>query len=246
MTPARVRVTVHPAISTSDMTRDDARNLAERVREIVASGLASVTLEVSPDVTAIVRPVWAAVEPVRVVDRGAAHGRSVEGCRGGDAVGRQSADITAAVRTMYKRVGIDPTKTRPSSEALLRRVRKGDDLPRINSLVDVINWTSLESQLPFGLYDLDQIQGDVMLRLGREGESYPGIRKDAVHVAGRLTLVDAAGPFGNPTSDSARTMVTTQTSRALVVIFVPTGVAPAIGERAMVRTHERIAAFCTV
>ena len=48
----------------------------------------------------------------------------------------ESADITAAVRTMYKRVGIDPTKTRPSSEALLRRVRKGDDLPRINSLVD--------------------------------------------------------------------------------------------------------------
>ncbi|MGH9201345.1 MAG: hypothetical protein ACRD2A_08925, partial [Vicinamibacterales bacterium] len=38
----------------------------------------------------------------------------------------------ATVRTMYKRVGLDPTKTRPSSEALLRRVRKGDPLPRIN------------------------------------------------------------------------------------------------------------------
>ena len=71
----------------------------------------------------------------------------------------ESADITAAVRTMYKRVGIDPTKTRPSSEALLRRVSKGDELPRINSLVDVINWCSLETQLPFGLYDLDQHSG---------------------------------------------------------------------------------------
>ena len=75
---------------------------------------------------------------------------------------------------MYKRVGLDPTKRRPSSEALLRRVRKGDPLPRINSMVDVCNWCSLEFQLPYGLYDAAQIEGDVVLRLGREGESYPG------------------------------------------------------------------------
>src|SRR6266700_7144322 len=90
---------------------------------------------------------------------------------------------TTSVRTMYKRVGIDPTKTRPSSEALLWRVRKGDTLPRINSMVDVCNWCSFEFQLPYGLYDAAQIQGDVTLRIGREGESYPGIRKDDVHVA---------------------------------------------------------------
>jgi DNA/RNA-binding domain of Phe-tRNA-synthetase-like protein len=128
---------------------------------------------------------------------------------------------TTAVRTMYKRVGIDPTKTRPSSEALLRRVRKGDTLPRINSMVDVCNWCSFEFQLPYGLYDGAQIHGDVTLRLGRDGESYPGIRKDDVHVGGRIALVDAVGPFGNPTSDSARTMVTTATTRALLVVFAP-------------------------
>ena len=101
----------------------------------------------------------------------------------------------AAVRTMYKRVGLDPTKTRPSSEALLRRVRRGDSLPRINSMVDVCNWCSLEFQLPYGLYDAARIDGeDVELRIGREGESYPGIRKDDVHVAGRITLADATGP----------------------------------------------------
>lgn len=127
----------------------------------------------------------------------------------------------AAVRTMYKRVGIDPTKRRPSSEALLRRVRKGEPLPRINSMVDVCNWCSLEFQLPYGLYDAARIQGDVVLRLGKEGESYPGIRKDEVHVGGRITLADDAGPFGNPTSDSARTMVTTETQRALVIVFAP-------------------------
>jgi DNA/RNA-binding domain of Phe-tRNA-synthetase-like protein len=133
---------------------------------------------------------------------------------------RPPAEI-AAVRSMYRRVGLDPTKTRPSSEALLRRVRKGDSLPRINSMVDVCNWCSLEFQLPYGLYDAAHIAGDVELRLGRDGESYPGIRKDAVHVAGRITLADAEGPFGNPTSDSARTMVTTATTRALLVVFSP-------------------------
>lgn len=128
---------------------------------------------------------------------------------------------TTAVRTMYKRVGIDPTKTRPSSEALLRRVRKGDTLPRINSMVDVCNWCSFEFQLPYGLYDAARIQGDVTLRIGRDGESYPGIRKDDVHVGGRIALVDGLGPFGNPTSDSSRTMVTTATTRGLLVVFAP-------------------------
>jgi DNA/RNA-binding domain of Phe-tRNA-synthetase-like protein len=143
---------------------------------------------------------------------------------------------------MYKRVGIDPTKTRPSSEALLRRVRKGDELPVINSLVDIINWCSLETQLPYGLYDLDRIQGPVVLRLGRAGEEYEGIRKAAVHVADRLTLADDQGPFGNPTSDSARTMVTTATVRALVVIFVPAALSQAAGEHAVILTRDRIAA----
>jgi DNA/RNA-binding domain of Phe-tRNA-synthetase-like protein len=126
-----------------------------------------------------------------------------------------------SVRTMYKRVGLDPTKTRPSNEALLRRVRKGQPLPRVNSLVDVINWCSVEFQLPYGLYDRDQMTGAITMRLGRDGEEYAGIRKDVVHVAGRIALVDERGPFGNPTSDSARTMVTTRTSNALVVVFAP-------------------------
>jgi DNA/RNA-binding domain of Phe-tRNA-synthetase-like protein len=132
-----------------------------------------------------------------------------------------------AVRTMYKRVGLDPTKTRPSNEALLRRVRKGQSLPRVNSLVDVINWCSVEFQLPYGLYDREQIRGGVVLRLGHDGEEYSGIRKDTVHVDGRITLVDDLGPFGNPTSDSARTMVTTATTEAMVVVFAPLDVMPA-------------------
>jgi DNA/RNA-binding domain of Phe-tRNA-synthetase-like protein len=195
-------------------------------------------------VSDIVRPGWFFRDGVMAVPH---EPRLDEALRRAAAAMRQateSADITAAVRTMYKRVGIDPTKTRPSSEALLRRVRRGDELPRVNSLVDVVNWCSLESRLPFGLYDADRIHGSVELRLGRPGEEYAGIRKDTVHVAGRLTLADDRGPFGNPTSDSARTMVTEATTRVLVVIFAPVSIPPAEVDRVAATTAERIAEYC--
>jgi DNA/RNA-binding domain of Phe-tRNA-synthetase-like protein len=151
---------------------------------------------------------------------------------------------TAAVRTMYRRVGLDPTKTRPSNEALLRRVRKGQPLPRVNAIVDVINWCSLELQLPYGLYDFAQVSGPIVLRIGAEGEEYDGIRKDTVHVAGRLTLVDERGPFGNPTSDSARTMVTTATTDALVVVYAPADLTSARIAEVLDLTAARIADIC--
>ena len=199
-----------------------------------------MNLTLDPSLTSVVRASWFVADPVQVVERDAAMDDDLRRAAAAMRTATESAEITAAVRTMYKRVGIDPTKTRPSSEALLRRVRRGDELPRINSLVDVINWCSLETQLPYGVYDLDHIQGDVELRIGRPGEEYAGIRKDAVHVAGRMTLVDDAGPFGNPTSDSARTMVTTATVRALVVIFCPAAVPTATCEAAVVLTRSRI------
>ena len=202
-----------------------------------------VELNVDSAIAAVVRPGWLVEDRVTVVERDA---RMDEPLRLAAAAMRGNAalaDVTAAVRTMYKRVGIDPTKTRPSSEALLRRVGRGDELPRINSLVDIVNWCSLETQLPFGLYDLDRVNGPVTLRLGRVGESYAGIRKDTVHVAGRLTLADSEGPFGNPTSDSSRTMVTTATVRALVVIYAPAALPPATADRAIALTKQRIARF---
>lgn len=150
----------------------------------------------------------------------------------------------APVRTMYKRLGLDPTKIRPSSEALLRRVGRGDPLPRINSLVDICNWCSLELQVPYGLYDAGLVSGDVELRLGRPGEEYPGIRKDVVHLAGRAALVDAEGPFGNPTSDSARTMVTPEkTTSALIVIFAPRALPRARLAAALDLTAARVTEF---
>lgn len=129
------------------------------------------------------------------------------------------------VREMYRRIGLDPTKTRPSSEALLRRVRRGDPFPRVNGLVDAVNICSLECQLPYGVYDRAAITGPVTLRLGHAGEAYDGIRKDTVHVGGRVTVADDLGPFGNPTSDSARAMVTSGTRQALIVVYAPASTA---------------------
>jgi DNA/RNA-binding domain of Phe-tRNA-synthetase-like protein len=203
-----------------------------------------MTIDLAPELSAIVKPGVLVADRVHVVDRDARLDTPLQAAAEALRKSVESADITAAVRTMYKRVGLDPTKTRPSSEALLRRVRKGDALPRINSLVDIINWSSVESQLPFGLYDLDQIKGGVTLRLGGSGEQYAGIRKDAVHVEGRLTLADDVGPFGNPTSDSARTMVTPATTRALVVIFAPAPLSQAALDRALRLTEARINEYC--
>jgi DNA/RNA-binding domain of Phe-tRNA-synthetase-like protein len=153
-----------------------------------------------------------------------------------------SMDVVPS-RNMYKRFGIDPTKTRPSSEALLRRVRKGNPLPRINSLVDISNWCSVELQWCYGLYDLSKVAPPVELRRGRAGEEYPGIRKDAVHLEGRPALVDASGPFGNPTSDAARTMVTPATTTAMYVIFAPAGTPRDRVDRALSVTAARAAEF---
>ena len=147
---------------------------------------------------------------------------------------------SVSVRTMYKKVGIDPTKTRPSNEALLRRVRKGDTIPRINSAVDVINWCSLEFQLPYGLYDASKISGPVTMRRGAEGEKYAGIRKDEVNVGGRITVADALGPFGNPTSDSARTMVTPAATELLVIVYAPVEIGTPQLDRVVAITADRL------
>ena len=148
------------------------------------------------------------------------------------------AGATAPARALYKRFGIDPTRVRPSSEALLRRLKKGEPLPRVNSLVDVANALSVQLQVPVGLYDLDKVKGDeLVVRLGAEGESYTGIGKEKVNVGGRICVADADGPCGNPSSDSARTMITIATERAAWIYFLP------VSDDDIDRTAELIAVF---
>jgi DNA/RNA-binding domain of Phe-tRNA-synthetase-like protein len=160
--------------------------------------------------------------------------------------GVASADIpgASAARELYKALGIDPTKTRPSSEALARRILKGDPFPRINSVVDALNLSSVKHQLPFGLYDLDKVQPPVTLRLGHADESYEGIRKASVNVAGRPVLVDQQGPFGNPTSDSGRTATSEATVNAWIVVYAPASIPAAQVEQVAADTAATIARHC--
>ena len=144
-------------------------------------------LSVAPDLATIVRAGALWLDGATVVDR---EPRLNAPLAAAEAAVRTNPPVeVTAVRTMYKRVGLDPTKTRPSSEALLRRVRKGDTLPRVNSMVDVCNWCSLEFQLPYGLYDADRIDGDVELRLGRAGLGSKRDRNDRRLGADRFEVI---------------------------------------------------------
>ncbi len=159
---------------------------------------------------------------------------------------RPPADIpgVAETRALFHRLDIDPTKTRPSSEALLRRVLQGKGLPVVLPAVDVCNLCSLESQIPLGLYDRDLVHGTIHVRVGRTGEGYDGIRKNRVNLGGRLLLADEAGPFGAPTSDSLHTAVTEGTTRLLVVLFCPPERAISDLSAARERIADRLGRYC--
>ena len=124
-------------------------------------------------------------------------------------------------RRLFRAIGLDPTKRRPSSEALLRRALKGKDLYRVNSLVDAGNWCSLDFLLPIGIYDLDKVVGDVTVRTGHEEESYAALNHQTINFHNRYVLADEQGAFGSPMTDSQRTSIQTTTERAALVIYAP-------------------------
>lgn len=122
-------------------------------------------------------------------------------------------------RAAYKAFGRNPGRYRVSSEALLRRVRRGDALYTINSVVDVNNLLSIESGLSVGSYDLDQIHGTITFRKAEKGEGYTGIGKDFLDMENMLVLADEEGIFGSSMSDSIRAMVKEHTKNVLLVLY---------------------------
>jgi DNA/RNA-binding domain of Phe-tRNA-synthetase-like protein len=124
-----------------------------------------------------------------------------------------------ATRAGYKALGKDPARYRGSAEALLRRIVTGKGFPHINAVVDIINLISVESRLPIGLYDLAKVQGDIVFRPGRAGETYKGIGKYDLNLEDLPVFSDAQGPHGSPTSDSERTMVTSATTNIAAILI---------------------------
>lgn len=208
-----------------------------------------MSVAIADELAGRVRLGWAALDGLAVRAESPDLVREIE-AYGGDLRrsygGGRSSEVPGAAdaRDLYKAVGLDPTKTRPSNEALLRRVLKGEALYRVNTLVDALNLASLRHQLPFGLYDAARLRPPVVLRRGGDGEGYEGIRKARVSVDGRPVLVDQHGAFGNPTSDSARSAISLETRAALVVCYAPAAIGTARLQRVVDETAALLVRHC--
>lgn len=125
----------------------------------------------------------------------------------------------AATRRIYKACGKDPSRYRPASEALIRRMLQGKELYQIDTLVDLINLASIAFGYSIGGFDADKFVGDTLtLGIGREGEPYEGIGRGMLNIAGLPVYRDALGGVGTPTSDNERTKITLGTTHLVVLI----------------------------
>ena len=125
----------------------------------------------------------------------------------------------AATRAVYKRCGKDPSRYRPASEQLIRRMLQGKELYQIDTLVDLVNLASIAFGYSIGGFDADKIVGETLtLGIGREGEPYEGIGRGMLNIAGLPVYRDRLGGVGTPTSDNERTKMTLGTTHLLVLI----------------------------
>lgn len=129
-----------------------------------------------------------------------------------------------ATRTAYKKCGKDPSRYRPSSEALCRRLLQGKDLYQIDTLVDLVNLASINSGHSIGGFDYDKIEaGPLVLGIGRAGEPYEGIGRGELNIEGLPVYRDAKGGIGTPTSDNERTKMDLDTRHILAIMNAYSG-----------------------
>jgi DNA/RNA-binding domain of Phe-tRNA-synthetase-like protein len=129
----------------------------------------------------------------------------------------------AALRMLFKAAGTDPSRYRPASEALLRRVLKGEDIPAIHPIVDVNNCLSLLLKAPCCVMAEGSFEPPFVFRSGRDGESYESLR-GPFRLEGKPLLLDALGPCDAPITGSVRVKVKEDTARATLVAYLPQGV----------------------
>lgn len=124
-----------------------------------------------------------------------------------------------ATRSAYRRCGKDPSRYRPSGEALVRRTLKGNELYRVSTLVDLINLASIAYGYSIGGFDADKIEGEALcLGIGREGEPYEGIGRGVLNIEGMPVYRDDIGGIGTPTSDHERTKLSLETTSLLTIV----------------------------
>lgn len=123
-------------------------------------------------------------------------------------------------RQVFKAAGTDPSRYRPSAEALYRRIKKQNYLTSVNSAIDLNNFFSLQYEVPIGIYNRDHISGNTVIKIGEAGDEYTGINGRTNSMLNMITSADDLGPFGSPFVDSERTMVTEQTEQALQIVYL--------------------------
>jgi DNA/RNA-binding domain of Phe-tRNA-synthetase-like protein len=131
-----------------------------------------------------------------------------------------SNPTVAALRKLFRTAGTDPTRYRPSSEALLRRILKGDELPAINPLVDINNCLSVELAVPCCVMAEGTFEPPLLFRAGRPGESYQSLR-GPFRLEGKPLLCDTAGPLDCPITGNERVKVAAATRVAWLVAYLP-------------------------
>jgi DNA/RNA-binding domain of Phe-tRNA-synthetase-like protein len=122
------------------------------------------------------------------------------------------------MRQLYKKLGKDPSRYRPSAEALCRRILKDKSLYRINTLVDIINLISIHTGFSIGGFDASKVKGNLSIGVGRMGERFEAIGRGLLNIEGLPVYRDEAGCIGTPTSDEERTKLTLKTGELLVIV----------------------------
>jgi DNA/RNA-binding domain of Phe-tRNA-synthetase-like protein len=124
----------------------------------------------------------------------------------------------AATRQVYKLLGKDPNRYRPSAEALCRRIVRGIDIYKVSTLVDIINLVSIRSGFSIGGFDADKVQGDVELGVGTNMDVFEAIGRGLLNIEGLPVFRDRVGGIGTPTSDNERTKLSLETNHLLMFI----------------------------
>jgi DNA/RNA-binding domain of Phe-tRNA-synthetase-like protein len=144
----------------------------------------------------------------------------------------------AGLRRLFRASGCDPTRYRPSSEALLRRILKGDELPAIHPFVDINNCLSVELAVPCCVMSEGTFDPPLVWRSGEPGESYQSLR-GPFRLEGKPLLCDALGPLDAPITGNERVKVTPETHRVWLVAYLPSeAVEPSAAQEALERLVE--------
>lgn len=196
-------------LSRKETTKQNAMNIiVSQEIESVCPGFVGACVEAEVKNTPFCQPLWEEIKALGEKFKAELTTETLKDISG-----------IAATRRVYRACGKDPSRYRPASEALIRRLLQGKELYQIDTLVNLTNLASIAYGYSIGGFDADKFEGDTLtLGVGREGEPYEGIGRGIINIAGLPVYRDARGGVGTPTSDNERTKIDIATTHLMVLI----------------------------